>query len=69
MKPANCSFLLTQDRMEEQSMTAIHVSHLHKSFEYYKKEAGLRSSLRNLIRREKLSKDAVGDISFDIEAG
>jgi ABC-2 type transport system ATP-binding protein len=55
--------------MEEQSMTAIHVSHLHKSFEYYKKEAGLRSSLRNLIRREKLSKDAVGDISFDIEAG
>ena len=50
-------------------MTAIHVAHLHKSFEYYQKEAGLRSSLKNLIRREKLTKDAVGDISFDIEAG
>jgi ABC-2 type transport system ATP-binding protein len=55
--------------MEEQGMTAIHVSHLHKSFEYYKKETGLRNSFRNLIRREKLSKDAVGDISFEIEEG
>ncbi len=50
-------------------MAAIEVSHLHKSFEYYKKEAGLRNSLKNLVRREKLTKDAVGDISFQIEAG
>ena len=50
-------------------MSAIRVSHLHKSFEYYKKEPGLRNSIRNLVRREKLTKDAVGDISFAIEEG
>ena len=50
-------------------MSAIRVSHLHKSFEYYKKEPGLRNSIRNLVRREKLTKDAVGDISFSIEEG
>jgi ABC-2 type transport system ATP-binding protein len=50
-------------------MAAIRVSHLHKSFEYYKKEAGLKSSLKNLVRREKLVKDAVRDVSFSIEEG
>jgi ABC-2 type transport system ATP-binding protein len=47
----------------------IQVSHLSKSFEYYKKELGLKNSLKNLFHREKLFKDAVNDISFEIEEG
>lgn len=47
----------------------IQVANLSKSFEYYKKELGLRNSLRNLFHREKLTKEAVRDISFEIEAG
>jgi ABC-2 type transport system ATP-binding protein len=47
----------------------IKVERLSKSFEYYKKELGLRSSLRNLFHRERLIKEAVRDISFEIETG
>ncbi|MBN1220241.1 MAG: ATP-binding cassette domain-containing protein [Anaerolineae bacterium] len=47
----------------------IHVEHLSKSFEYYKKELGLKNSLKNLFYREKLTKDAVNDISFVLELG
>ncbi|MCL5999703.1 MAG: ABC transporter ATP-binding protein [Chloroflexi bacterium] len=47
----------------------IDVKHLSKSFDYYKKELGLKNSLKNLFHREKLSKEAVNDISFQIEAG
>jgi ABC-2 type transport system ATP-binding protein len=47
----------------------ITVEHLSKSFEYYKKELGLKNSLKNLFFREKLTKEAVCDISFQIEAG
>src|SRR5512136_333378 len=47
----------------------IRVDHLTKSFDYYKKELGLRNSLRNLFLREKLTKEAVRGISFEIEAG
>jgi len=47
----------------------IEVKHLRKSFDYYKKELGLKSSLKNLFFREKLSKAAVNDISFEIDAG
>lgn len=47
----------------------IDVQNLSKSFDYYKKELGLQSSLRNLFHREKLTKDAVRGISFQIEAG
>jgi len=47
----------------------ITTSHLSKSFENYKKELGLRNSLRNLFHREKLIKPAVNDISFEIEEG
>src|SRR5512136_345380 len=47
----------------------IRVDHLTKSFDYYKKELGLRNSLKNLFFREKLTKEAVSDISFEIEAG
>jgi ABC-2 type transport system ATP-binding protein len=47
----------------------IQVDHLSKSFDYYKKELGLRSSFKNLFYREKLTKDAVNAISFEIEEG
>jgi ABC-2 type transport system ATP-binding protein len=47
----------------------INVQHLSKSFDYYKKELGLRNSLKNLFFREKLTKDAVNDISFQVEEG
>ena len=47
----------------------IEVKHLRKSFDYYKKELGLKNSLKNLFFREKLSKAAVNDISFEIDAG
>ena len=47
----------------------IEAKHLSKSFDYYKKELGLRNSLKNLFHREKLSKEAVNDISFAVEAG
>jgi ABC-2 type transport system ATP-binding protein len=42
---------------------------LSKSFDYYKKELGLKNSVKNLFFREKLTKAAVSDISFEIEAG
>lgn len=47
----------------------IQVDHLSKSFDYYKKELGLKNSFKNLFSREKLTKTAVNDISFEIEAG
>jgi ABC-2 type transport system ATP-binding protein len=47
----------------------IKVNRLSKSFEYYKKELGLRNSIRNLFYREKLIKEAVKEISFEIEEG
>ncbi len=47
----------------------ITVEGLTKSFDYYKKELGLKNSLKNLFFREKLKKDAVCGISFQIEEG
>ena len=47
----------------------IDVKHLSKSFDYYKKELGLKNSIKNLFFRQKLTKAAVNDISFEIEAG
>lgn len=43
----------------------IDVQDLSKSFDYYKKELGLQSSLRNLFHREKLTKDAVRELVSD----
>ena len=48
---------------------AIIVDHLSKSFDYYKKELGLKSSFKNLFHREKLTKDAVREISFEVPDG
>jgi len=45
------------------------VDRLSKSFEYYKKELGLKSSFKNLFHREKLYKDAVREISFHVDEG
>jgi ABC-2 type transport system ATP-binding protein len=48
---------------------AIKVDQLSKSFEYYKKELGLKNSLKNLFYREKLTKEAVCGVSFEIQPG
>jgi len=50
-------------------LSLIEVSNLSKSFSYYKKEVGLKHSIKNLIKREKLVKEAVKNISFTIERG
>jgi ABC-2 type transport system ATP-binding protein len=47
----------------------ITVNQLSKSFDYYKKELGLKNSVKNLFYRQKLTKQAVDGISFEIEAG
>ena len=47
----------------------IQVDGLSKSFEYYRKELGVKNSLKNLFYREKLIKEAVREISFGIETG
>jgi ABC-2 type transport system ATP-binding protein len=47
----------------------VNVNRLSKSFEYYQKELGLKNSFKNLFYRQKLYKDAVSQISFQIEEG
>jgi ABC-2 type transport system ATP-binding protein len=50
-------------------MSIIEVTNLSKTYEYYKKEAGLLNSLKSLFHREKLFKEAVKNISFTINEG
>lgn len=50
-------------------MTVISVNNLSKQFTYYTKDVGLKNSFKNLFHREKLIKDAVNNLSFDIEEG
>lgn len=50
-------------------MSLIEVKNLSKTYEYYKKQAGLMNSLKSLFHREKLFTDAVKDINFSIEEG
>ncbi|AMA72204.1 MULTISPECIES: ATP-binding cassette domain-containing protein [Aneurinibacillus] len=50
-------------------MSFIHVSNLRKEYAYYRKEVGLLNSIKNLFHREKLVKEAVQKISFDIDEG
>lgn len=50
-------------------MPVIKVDNLSKSFSYYTKEEGLKNSVKNLFHRNKLIKNAVSDISFEIEEG
>ncbi|MNO47843.1 putative ABC transporter ATP-binding protein YbhF [compost metagenome] len=48
---------------------AIKVEQLAKSFTYYTKEVGVMNSLKNLLHRKSLTKQAVKDISFSIGKG
>ncbi len=50
-------------------MSAISIRNLSKSFTYYKKEAGLKQSFRNVFHREQLIKEAVRSISCEVEEG
>ncbi|MFW5633143.1 MAG: ABC transporter ATP-binding protein, partial [Acetivibrio ethanolgignens] len=45
----------------------IEVKNLTKSFEYYKKEEGVRGSVKNFFHRKKLIKESVRNVSFNIE--
>lgn len=50
-------------------MPIIEVENLSKQFSYYKKDVGLKSSIKNLFNREALYKQAVKDVSFTVEEG
>lgn len=50
-------------------MEIIAVKELRKSFEYYTKELGVKNSIKNLLFRKTLIKEAVRDISFHIDQG
>ncbi|MFA6193746.1 MAG: ABC transporter ATP-binding protein [Parcubacteria group bacterium] len=50
-------------------MPIIKVSNLSKTYEYYKKQPGLWSSVKGLFHREKLYKKAVKEINFEIDEG
>lgn len=50
-------------------MALIEVRGLKKTFEYTKKEEGLKSSFHSLFHREKLYKEAVKGIDFSMEKG
>jgi ABC-2 type transport system ATP-binding protein len=47
----------------------IQVKNLSKTYEYYKKEQGMRGTLRALFHRETLFAHAVKDVSFSIDSG
>jgi ABC-2 type transport system ATP-binding protein len=47
----------------------IEVSNLSKGFKIYKKKAGLKGSLENLISREYEQLEAIKEISFNISKG
>jgi len=50
-------------------MPIISVKNLNKTYEYYKKEAGLWNSIKSIIKRKKLFTEAVKDINISIEEG
>lgn len=50
-------------------MAIIEVKNLSKTYEFYKKQAGLMNSIKSLFAREKLFTDAVKDVNFSIEEG
>lgn len=47
----------------------IEVAKLNKTYEYYKKQAGLWNSVKSLFHREKLFTKAVHDMNFSIKEG
>ena len=48
---------------------SIHTKNLRKTYDYFKKEAGLTGSIKSLFRREKLYNEALKGISLEIEEG
>lgn len=50
-------------------MSIIEVKNLSRSFDYFKKEPGLKASFKSLFKREKLYKIAVNNITLTIEEG
>lgn len=50
-------------------MAIIEVKGLSKTYEYYKKQAGLWNSVKSLFSREKLFTQAVKDVGFKINEG
>ncbi len=50
-------------------MSIIEVKNLSKTYDYYKKQPGLKAALKSLFRREKLFTEAVKEINFSIEKG
>ena len=42
---------------------------VYKEYAYYKKDAGLKGSIKNLFHREKLFKNAVRNLSFEALEG
>ncbi|MEJ7773114.1 MAG: ATP-binding cassette domain-containing protein [Geodermatophilaceae bacterium] len=55
--------------MPEPTPVDIRVSELRKTFRVPEREAGLRASVRSLVRRTYRDVDAVAGVSFDIPAG
>lgn len=50
-------------------MVSIKLENLSKNFIYHKKEFGFMNSIKNLIKREKVLKTVVKDVSFQIHEG
>ncbi len=50
-------------------MPIIKVENLSKSYEYYKKQHGLKASLKALFQRKKMHVKAIEKISFNIDRG
>lgn len=50
-------------------MSIIEVKNLSKTYDYYEKEVGISNSIKNLFDRKKLYKEAVKNISFNVEEG
>ena len=55
--------------MSAQDSAAIQVHDLHKAYVVHEREAGLRASLRNLVRRQSREVNAVYRIAFEIAPG
>lgn len=53
----------------EKDNVIIDVKNLSRTYDFFKKEPGLKNSLKHLFKREKLFKKAVDDISFTIKEG
>ncbi len=51
------------------NMPIIEVKNLSKTYEYYRKQAGFKNSIKSLFHREKLYTQAVKGVSFAINEG